>query len=319
MSLPRVLLRVLLVLLVCLLPLRATGTEQGTVPVLLVGLLPVVLLPAYPALVVGLVARDRLVAGLALLLVAAHVLVLAPALGARSVSAAAAAAPRLRVAVANLYVLNRDPVATGRALRALDLDVLVVPELDPAGLAGLRASGLLDDLPHAVVDGQASQETVGLLSRRPLRDVRLQRGSGRVLPRAGVQVGGQVVRLLAVHALPPVGPLQAPWRRLLRDLETEVRQPDPVVLLGDLNADRDHGPFRRLLATGLRDAADERGRGLARTWPAGAPLLHLDHVLVRDGDAARLEVLDLREVVLPGTDHLAVVADLALVPARSAS
>ena len=85
-------------------------------------------------------------------------------------------------------------------------------------------------------------------------------------------------------------------------------------MAGDLNADRDHAAFRDLLATGLRDAHDERGRGLARTWPERFPLLHLDHVLVRDGAGAGIAVLDVREVEVPGSDHLAVVADLAVLP-----
>ena len=125
------------------------------------------------------------------------------------------------------------------------------------------------------------------------------------------------MRLLAAHPLPPLSVLEVLWRRSLADLATEARATDlPVVVLGDFNADRDHAPFRRLLGTGLRDAHDERGRGLARTWPAKAPLLHLDHVLVGDGEGGRLVVEDVREVVLPGSDHLAVVADLAVLPQR---
>jgi endonuclease/exonuclease/phosphatase family metal-dependent hydrolase len=89
------------------------------------------------------------------------------------------------------------------------------------------------------------------------------------------------------------------------------------VVLGDFNADRDHAPFRRLLDTGLRDAHDERGRGLARTFPSWLPVLHLDHVLVRDGNGARVVVRDVREVRLPGSDHLTVVTDLAVLPQQS--
>jgi len=108
------------------------------------------------------------------------------------------------------------------------------------------------------------------------------------------------------------------WREGLADLAQEVRAVDePVVVLGDFNADRDHAPFRRLLDTGLRDAHDERGRGLARTFPSWLPVLHLDHVLVRDGSGARVVVRDVREVRLPGSDHLTVVTDLAVLPQQS--
>jgi endonuclease/exonuclease/phosphatase family metal-dependent hydrolase len=122
------------------------------------------------------------------------------------------------------------------------------------------------------------------------------------------------VRLLAEHTLPPISVLELMWRARLVDLAQELRDVElPVIVLGDFNADRDHAAFRRLLRSGLRDAHDERGRGLTRTFPAWLPVLHLDHVLVRDGGAARLVVRDVREVRLPGSDHLTVVADLAVL------
>ena len=71
------------------------------------------------------------------------------------------------------------------------------------------------------------------------------------------------------------------------------------MVAGDLNGDRDHAAVRDLLDAGLRDAHDERGRGLARTWPAAFPLLHLDHVLVRDGGGAQVAVRSVREVRRP--------------------
>jgi endonuclease/exonuclease/phosphatase family metal-dependent hydrolase len=87
-----------------------------------------------------------------------------------------------------------------------------------------------------------------------------------------------------------------------------------VVVAGDLNADRDHAAFRGLLDAGLTDVHDALGRGLARTFPDGMPVLQLDHVLVRDGAGGRLTPLEVREVQVPGSDHLGVLADLAVQP-----
>lgn len=301
--------------LAVLVVVRLTGRERGTVLALLVGALPLTLLPAY-ALLLGAALRRRLALSLVSLgLVVAHLLVVAPALGAAPVPAAASDAPRLRVVVANLYVMNPDPERAGRALRALRPDVLVVPELSAAGLAGLRAAGLLDDLPHSVTGTPRRTETVGLFSRLPLRDVDVRSVGTRALPRATVDVGGTAVRLLAVHPLPPVSVFEGLWRASLADLRREAEALElPAVVAGDFNADRDHAPFRRLLDAGLRDATDERGRGLARTWPAALPVLQLDHVLVRDGREGDVEVLDVREVEVPGSDHLGVLTDLAVVP-----
>jgi endonuclease/exonuclease/phosphatase family metal-dependent hydrolase len=245
--------------------------------------------------------------------VVAHVALVAPAVTREPLPPAGA--PALRVVTANLYLLNPDPQDAGRALRALRPDLLVVPELDAAGLAGLQASGLLHDLPYAVVERDARSETVGLLSRLPLEDVTTRRVAGRALPRATVRVDGTPVRVLTAHPLPPLPGLGRLWREALADLAREVEaEPLPTVVAGDLNADRDHAPFRRLLGAGLRDAHDSRGRGLARTWPARLPLLHLDRVLVRDGDGAALGVRDVSEARVPGSDHLAVVAELAVLP-----
>ena len=295
---------------------RVLGAERGTALALLVGALPLTLLPAYAVLALAAALRRRLLALGAALLAVAHLLVVAPAVGAEPLPGAADTAARLRVVTANLYVLNPAFADAGRSLRALRPDVLVVPELSAAGLAGLRASGLLADLPHAVVRLGAREETVGLFSRLPLRDVTTRTSAARSLPRATVSVEGVDVRVLAAHPLPPVSVFERLWRASLADLATEARRVDlPLVVAGDLNADRDHAPFRDLLATGLRDAHDERGRGLARTWPASLPVLHLDHVLVRDGRRGRLVVLRVNEAPVAGSDHLAVVADLAVLPA----
>ena len=301
-----------------LVAVRAVGGEDGTVLALLVGALPLTLLPAYALLVLGALVRRRALVVVSTGLVLAHLLVVAPALGAAPLPPGVDDAPRLRVVVANLYVLNPDPARAGRVLRALQPDVLVVPELDADGLAGLRAAGLLEDLPHTITETESRNETVGLFSRLPLRDTSTRPVGGRALPRATVDVGGVAVRLLAVHPLPPVSVFEGLWRAGLRDLLGEARDLDgPAVVAGDFNADRDHAPFRRLLGEGrLRDAHDERGRGLARTFPAYAPFLHLDHVLVRDGADAQLVVREVREFAIPGSDHLGVVADLAVLTSK---
>lgn len=296
-----------------LVAVRLLGAERGSALALLIGALPLSLLPAYALLGLAVVLRRRLLGGVATALVGAHLIVIAPLLGADALTGSADA-PALRVVTANVYVLNVTPELAGRALRDLRPDVLVVPELDVDGLAGLRASGLLDDLPHSVLELGDRSESVGLFSRTPLRDVTSRPGAGRLLPRATVDVQGVAVRLVTGHPLPPVLGWESLWRRSLADLASEVDGLEvPTVVAGDLNADRDHASFRKLLDVGLRDAHDVRGRGLARTWPASRPVLHLDHVMVRDRGGVRFEVVDVSEASIPGSDHLAVVADLRLV------
>lgn len=330
--------------LLVLLGVRAAGAEAGTLLHLLLALLPVLLLAAYPLLVLAGLLRDRLLVLLALAAVAGHLLVVAPALQRAPVPAGADTAPRLRVVVANAYVANPEPERLGRLLRGLRADVVVLPELTPATLAGLRRAGLTRDLPHVALERAGRQETVGLLSRLPLRDREVRRTGTRAVVRATVEVGGVAVRVVPVHPLPPIGGWEPLWRDALVDLASDLardvavgpvrdRVPAPgsdpsgdpapgraagtdlpLVLAGDLNADRDAAAFRRLLDAGLVDAADALGQGLTRTYPAGAPLVHLDHVLVRDGRRARLVPLRHALVPLPGSDHLGVVVDVAVLP-----
>ena len=304
----------LTVALLAVVGVRLIGGERGAVLVLLVGLIPLVLLPAYPLLVTAVLLRSRALTAGAAVLVLAHLALVAPSLRAAPVPEQAAQAPRLRVVVANLYRQNPDPAAAAAFLRTLDADLLVVPELDPRGRRAVEQAGLAEDLPYTVAGSGSADETVGLLSRLPLDDVVLRRIGGRVQPQVTVQVDGAAVRLFAVHPLPPIGGLAPLWWAALADTAQQAAGTDlPLVVAGDLNADRDHAAFRRLLDAGLRDVHDERGRGLARTWPARFPLLHLDHVLVSDGRQARLVPLSVREVRVPGSDHRAVVTDLAVL------
>ena len=295
---------------------RLLGLDEGAVPALAMGLLPLLLLPAYPLLVGAALRHHTRLAAVALVLVGAHLLLVAPALHR---STRACTGTPLRVVTANLLRSNPDPAAAGRALRRLRPDVLVVPELSVAGMAGLLAAGLGEDLPYRTGGQPGEPETVGLLSRFPLRDPALVPSSGRLWPRATVDVAGVPVRLLAVHPLPPLARYGGAWRTSMAALADELQQVDlPAVLAGDLNSGRDHAGFRRLLRDGVRDASEERGRGLAPTWPQRRPVLHLDHVLVKDGAGGAIAVCDLDEEALPGSDHLAVRAELGVAPAPAA-
>jgi hypothetical protein len=104
-----VLARLLALALAALLVVRGLGLERGTLLALLLGALPLTLLPSYAVVAAAAVLRRRRLALLGCGLVVGHLLVLAPALGAAELPDGAEPAPRLRVVTANLYVLNPDP------------------------------------------------------------------------------------------------------------------------------------------------------------------------------------------------------------------
>ena len=306
--------RVLAVVLLGVVVLRLSGWSRGAVPALLLVALPLVLLPSYALAVVAVWRRDALLGAASGVLVAAHAVVVWPALGAAGLPDQARSAPGVRVVSANVLVGNPDLDRAAAALRALRPDVLVVAELRPASLAALRRSGTLQDLPFSTLTGPPGD--VEIFSRLPLRDVEHTTAvPGLAQPRAVIEVAGTAVRIRGAHPLPPIGGYEQTGRALLAELREEVRQERlPLVVAGDINADRHFPLFQDLLDLGLRDAAEERGRGLSLTWPQRLPLLALDHVLVRDSAHARVLVLDQREAALPGSDHLAVVADLVVQP-----
>lgn len=139
---------------------------------------------------------------------------------------------------------------------------------------------------------------------------------GLPMTRATVLTEAGPVRLVNVHVLSPLAEASR-WRRQLSLLGEEAARPGPPIMLaGDFNATWGHRPFRRLLATGLSDAAAARGAVWAPTWPAGArllrPLLRIDHVLTGRG----LVATACGTGPAGGSDHRSIVVDVAITQDR---
>jgi hypothetical protein len=226
---------------------------------------------------------------------------------------------RLRVATVSLRKGLVLPGPVVDLVRRLDVDVLSVQELTPRAEAGLCAAGLEQLLPWAHViparPGSVASASGAVWSRLPIEKHGAVPG-GFEQPTVRLAVPGAMeFELTAVHTMPPATSprLVRTWTRDLAGLP----KPDPDVLrvlAGDFNATFDHADFRAVLRTGWADAAQRVGRGLAWTWrPLRLPWprLALDHVLVDP----RIAVVAVDLVHLPGSDHRALVVDLALPPA----
>lgn len=300
------LLRLVAVGLGLLVVARLLGVERGTYPSAAMVALPIWLAAAYPLLLASVLMRQRVLSWAALALTAAHLLVVAPSTG---ISAHGCTGIPLRLVSFNVLKFNAHPVEAGRALLALDADVLVLPEVSPAVALGLQTAGVDATYRFSVADPAPEFETTVLRTRIPMREVELRDITGQREPRATIDVGGIPVRLLGVHPQPPINGQGKGWQRALEDLDRELQSADgATIAAGDFNGGRDLKSFRRLLGGGVRDAHEELGKGLATTWPSGFPFLHLDHVLVKGG----VSVCHIDQVRLPGSDHLAVVVDLAV-------
>lgn len=197
------------------------------------------------------------------------------------------------------------------AVRRERPDVVFVTECEYTCDAALKES-LGTAYPHrqAVVAG-GSQGSV-LLSRFPLKGTDGVPGT-MGMPGAVADVGGNAVRLQLAHPMPPLPGQTDVWRRelgALRDFAADSAEA-PTILAGDFNASQDHAAFRRILDTGLRDAARLAGSDRTPTWPARtAPTLgaQIDHVLLSPDFSAR----DARFLGLADTDHRALVVDITL-------
>lgn len=268
-------------------------------------------IPAYAVLglllVVLVVRGDRrwgvalvvAVAGLAL-----HVWWVAPLF----VGTAPTAAPggvRLTVMTSNIEYGHGDVSVIADAVRDHDVDLLAVEEITPDALRRLERTGALAGLPYRLGGTDRTLHGTMVFSRTPVTDVRR-------VP-TGMQSWAFTVdgwRVLAVH---PSAPTVARWADDERVLRRTAQAEHPDLMLGDFNATLDHAPLRRLLDTGLRDAAEVSDAGWQPTWPvggfAGLPFAAaaIDHVLV----GPDLTALSTSTVTVPDTDHKSLVAVVA--------
>lgn len=205
----------------------------------------------------------------------------------------------------NLHLGSGDAEEAVRLIREQDVDLVVLEEVTPALESKLNAAGIAAALPY--VGGKAAAGAAGTVIRSayPLSDDERLIGVGNGVHRIRVQAP-EPFWLMAVHVNQPLdskGLWRPDWdvlNQVLPELE------GPVVAVGDFNATLDHGAMRELLSAGFTDAARDANAGWQPTWP-NKPLIAIDHVLFTEPYGA----ISTRTFVVPGTDHRALVAQLA--------
>ncbi|CAM5548024.1 Endonuclease/exonuclease/phosphatase family protein OS=Streptomyces alboniger OX=132473 GN=CP975_18240 PE=4 SV=1 [Streptomyces alboniger] len=216
----------------------------------------------------------------------------------------------LRVLTSNVE-FGRAATALVTAVRRERPDVVFVEECEYTCDATLKRD-LGTAYPHRRAVAAGGSKGSVILSRFPLKGTDGVPGT-MGMPGALADVDGHPVRLQLAHPMPPLPGQLDVWRRelgALRDVAAD-RADTPTVLAGDFNASQDHAAFRRVLDTGLRDAARLAGADRTPTWPARtAPRLgaQIDHVLVSEDFSAR----DARFLDLADTDHRALLVEVTL-------
>ena len=220
-------------------------------------------------------------------------------------------AERLRVMTANVYLGQADGPALVEDIADAEIDLLVVPEITEDLLADMERAGLDEVLPYRAGDAEGTGSATMMFATQPLDDpTPLDTRWG------GWQVTMGDLTVLGVHPSSPVDP--GWWRRDHAEILAAARASDADLIVGDLNATIDHEPMRRLADAGFRSVTELANEGWQPTWPAygvidvaGLELprvVQIDHVLV----GPRLAAVGSHTLAIPGTDHRALVAEVAL-------
>lgn len=288
------------------------------VTLVLAGLSPYLMATAAVSATLLLVSRRWWTGAAALVVLAAAVVVELPLFIADGTTAAHTVA--LRVITANLREGAADPAALV-ALAGDRADVLIVQELTPELASALRDNGIDSTLPYRVVDARPFAAGVAIWSRHPIVASHRVPGYQLGVLSATLRVprAADDVVVLAAHLAGPFPQPMDRWRHEIGDM-TETMATlaakaggGPVIVAGDFNATVDMEPFRQLLQDGFRDAAEQSGAGLARSFPADSvvpPLIGVDHVLTLNSSAT-----DTRTIGIPGSDHLGL-ATTVHIPSR---
>ncbi|MCW2766186.1 MAG: hypothetical protein JWO11_2145 [Nocardioides sp.] len=214
------------------------------------------------------------------------------------------------VMTANLFAGRGDALALLAEASDARVDILVVEEITGGVFADMERAGLDEVFPHRAGAPGIAVEGTMVFSREPMgAATRLDTN----LESWEVTVGD--LTILAVHPSAPTMP--EAWRDDHAAILAAAREYTPDLVVGDLNATNDHAPLRALADAGWRDVAELANEGWQPTWPAndlfstvGVPLptlARIDHVLVGPALAA----ISSRTVALDGTDHRAVIAEVA--------
>jgi endonuclease/exonuclease/phosphatase (EEP) superfamily protein YafD len=298
---------------VALVVARVVAYDDTTLLALLNAQTVWVFLPAYAIASAAWCFRRYTLAALTTVVVGFHAWSVIGSVGdAQSVSAAARAAPRLRLVSANVYNENAEPERLARELLATRADVLLLQEITPRWRDVLHDIGIADRYPYSEVHARRDTGGQAVFSRVPLLDVRVVDARTRPTISAAVDVDGARVHVVDVHVIGPSYGM-SDHRASFASLEALASSlPEPRVVAGDFNATPYNRSLRGFEELGLDSAHERRGRGLAATWPNGEhapPPVRLDHVFVDD----EIVVLAVRELDGVGSDHRPVLVELAIM------
>ncbi|AOZ72829.1 hypothetical protein BK816_05570 [Boudabousia tangfeifanii] len=223
----------------------------------------------------------------------------------------------IRVLAANMEFGRGEASSLLHEAKANDIDVIVLVECT-GSLAHAISARARGDYPYVSLQPHDESGFEGwILSRYPIAEKRElnsifgRRDGAFQLPGVTIMSPVGPLRLLGVHAIPPLsknGHLQ--WREDMKTIAQWANEDSrPALAIGDFNATSSHPPFRQLLA-GANDAIDLASFP-AFTWPSVFPLIRIDHALTWNAKPVSAKVFK-----VPGTDHRGIWTEISM-PAQS--
>lgn len=295
--------------------------SSSVVLVVLHDMLPVNLVVAWGVLVLGLATREWALAVTSALLAGYHIGLLVTRHRVDDAPAWVASAPRLRLAVANVYIGNRTPAASVERLLERRPDVVVVTERNSEFMAAAAALGGPALYPFTVdVPSSRPDYEIAIASRIELSsESRVVEDGPLRIVHARVPCGGHDLDIVGVHltALLESGGHRS-WRREMAALSQYLDGLEaPFVVVGDFNSTAFRPSLTHpLRAVGAHDGHRAAGKGLTRSLKFAAEgllarlpaMARVDHVFVsRD-----VHVVDIENLPTSGSDHHPFVATLAV-------
>ncbi|WP_308170541.1 endonuclease/exonuclease/phosphatase family protein [[Mycobacterium] fortunisiensis] len=277
---------------------------------------PYLILLTVPAMVLLLLARQRLAAAVCVAIAAAGIWSQLPLF----VGSSHTTAPddlSVRLMQANIRLGEADARSIVDTVVDERVDLLTVVELTPAAVGRLDEAGLSRTLQYSFVRPRDGGGGAGIFSRFPLQDGALLDGYALHNVKAVAQIPGAApTEVYALHPVPPYPEPSWKWVYELRRLHAEfAAQTRPLIVGADFNSTYDHRQFRDLLrdsaADGvgaLLDAQEYLGAGILATYPADRrfpALLAIDKILTRGPTP-----IAIRRVDLPGSDHHGLIGDI---------
>ena len=275
------------------------------------------LLPAYPLAIAAALTRRRTLAVVAAVLALGSAGWVAESYENGHSVAAPTGVATLRLVTANMLLTNTEVEKLAQDFAATGAEVILLQEVTPEHLADIRFVGLLDQYPYHVLDARSGFHGSAILSKLPIDAGEAFLLAGSPMTKANLITPVGIVMVINVHTVAPINESQA--RRWKAQLELLAQMNDmtdgPLVMAGDYNATKDHGPMDAIFASGMRDAYSVAGTGIGATWPQWdgpmIPVMRLDHVLVNE----QVAVLSAQLQPNRGSDHLRLAAELtAAVP-----